>query len=196
MVEGIKIPFSDISQLPNSRNAKNQVPGHLWQDMDKEIGKLLSMGVIEPSVHEAEEVISPIFFVEISDGSYRIILNLKEFNKSVEYEHFKMENLPVATNMTRKGCYMASIDLRHAYYSVSVHPEFRTFLKLKWKQQLYNYTCLPHDLANAPLYFTKLLKPVYAFLRAQGFLSASFIDDSYLQGRTIRECEENVEVSV
>ena len=106
-----------------------------------------------------------------------MILNLKQFNEAVEYQHLKMENLSAATKMMRRGCYMASVDLQHAYYSVPIHPNFRKFLKFKWRGQLYAYTCFPNGLANCPRYFTKLLKPVYAHLRAQGLLSAAFVDD-------------------
>ena len=103
-----------------------------------------------------------------------------------------MENLHSATNFMRQNCYMASVDLRHAYYPVSIDPDFRKFLKFKWRGQLYAYTCFPNGLANCPRYFTKLLKPVYAHLRAQGFLSAAFIDDWCIQGQTYEECKQNV----
>ena len=91
---------------------------------------------------------------------------------------------------------MASVDLRHAYYSVPIKAEYRKYLKFKWKKQLYQYTCFPDGLSNCPRYFTKLMKPVYATLRSQGYLSTSFIDDSYLQGNTLEECTENVAKTV
>ena len=164
--------------------------------MDAEVGKLLDMGIIEESCHEAGEVISSVFLVRNVDGSHRMILNVKQFNESVEYEHFKVENLSAATQMMKRGYFIASVDLRHAYYSVSIKPEFRKFLKFKWKGQLYAYTCFANGLCNCPRYLTKLLKPVYAHLRSQGFLSASFIDDCYLKGQTYEGCQENFQRSV
>ena len=83
------------------------------------------------------------------------------------------------------------MDLRHVYYSVPIKAEYRKYLKFKWKNQLYQYTCFPNGLSNCPLYFTKLMKPVYATLGSPGYLSTSFVDDSYLQG-TLEECTENV----
>ena len=71
------------------------------------------------------KIISPVFMVLKPDGSYRLILNLKKFNDSVQYEHFKMDNLTSATQMMTRGCYMASVDLRHAYYSVPIKAEYR-----------------------------------------------------------------------
>ncbi|KAK7474676.1 hypothetical protein BaRGS_00034100 [Batillaria attramentaria] len=107
-----------------------------------------------------------------------------------------MENLQTAVLMMNEGCFMASVDLRHAYYSVPIKDEFRKYLKFTWKGKLYRYTCFPNGLCNCPRYFTELLKPVYAHLRGQGFLSTSFIDDCYLQGATIAECQENVRATV
>ena len=52
-----------------------------------------------------------------------MILNLKTFNTSLEYCHFKMDTLKSALALMRPPCYMASIDLKHAYYSVPIHCE-------------------------------------------------------------------------
>ena len=46
--------------------------------------------------------------------------------------------------------------------------------------------------SSAPRLFTKLLKPVYAALRSMGHLNSGYIDDSYLQGDSIKECTKNV----
>ena len=62
--------------------------------IDKEIEKLLAKGVLVHSQHEPGEFISPIFLrLKKNAIDYRMILNLKELNSFVEYEHFKMESL-------------------------------------------------------------------------------------------------------
>jgi hypothetical protein len=196
MVKGSKIPIEDYSQLPFDENSKNSIRPEQYADMDKEVAKLLKIGVIEQTVRQTGDIVSPVFLVNKPDGSYRMILNLKEFNKSVEYQHFKMDNLTSATQMMKKGCFMASVDLRHAYYSVPVAQEHRKFLKFTWRGQLYQYTCFPNGLCNCPRFFTKLLKPVYATLRAKGHLSTAFIDDCYLQGQSFNDCKSNVNDTV
>ena len=47
-----------------------------------------------------------------------MILNLKRLNKFVDYKHFKMESLQNVLELIRPGVYMASIDLKDAFYSV------------------------------------------------------------------------------
>ena len=50
-------------------------------------------GVIKFCEHELGEYISPIFLRPKSDGSYRLILNLKELNSHLESIHFKINNI-------------------------------------------------------------------------------------------------------
>ena len=96
-----------------------------------------------------------------------------------------MENLKSAIICMRPNCYMASIDLKDAYYSVSIGPNHRKYLRFKWKNQLFQFTCLPNGLCSTPRIFAKLLKPAYsAVLRSKGFENVAYIDDTFLKGNT------------
>ena len=106
-----------------------------------------------------------------------------------------MDTLQSAIRMMKPGCYMASIDLKDAYYSVPVATEHQKYLKFLFNGTLYQYTCLPNGLSSAPRIFTKLLKPVYATLNTQGHLNLGYIDDSYLQGDTAKECSSNIKAT-
>ena len=160
--------------------------------IDAEILRLCEKGVLEETTHCKGEFISPIFTRRKKDGTYRLILNLKEFNENVEYHHFKMESIQSVINMVTPNCFMASIDIKDAYYSVPIAPEHRKYLRFKWKGKLLQYTCFPNGLACCPRLFTKLLKPVYASLRQTGDEIVPYIDDSYLQGDTEQECWQSV----
>ena len=58
--------------------------------------------------------------------------------------------------------------------------------------RLFQFTCLPNGLACAPRLFTKILKPVYPTLRQKGHLNVGYIDNSYLQGENIEDCQANI----
>ena len=145
-----------------------------------------------PCQHEKDEFISPVFTTPKKDGTSRMILNLKGLNKFVQYCHFKMESFSTVVNMVKPNCYMASIDLKDAYYSVPIASVDQKYLKFQWQGQLYKLTCFPNGLALCPRKFTKLLKPAYSHLRKLGHLSVSHIDDSYLQGDDYADCANNV----
>ena len=88
-----------------------------------------------------------------------------------------MAHLSAAMNLMKKGC---SVDLSHAHYTVSSHPNNRKFVEFQWRRPLCADICFANGLANCPGYFTKLMQPVYAYRKTQGFLSssASFSDDT------------------
>ena len=68
----------------------------------------------------AGDFLSNIFIRPKQDGKYRMILNLKPFTQYLQHHHFKMDTLKTAVAMVRPHCYMASIDLKDAYYSVPI----------------------------------------------------------------------------
>ena len=48
-----------------------------------------------------------------------MILNLKKLNQYASKTHFKMDTLNTIIKLIEKDCYMASIDLKDAYYCVN-----------------------------------------------------------------------------
>ena len=52
-------------------------------------------------MREKGDFMSSIFTRDKRDGSYRMILNLKQLNKPTECEHFKMESLQSVLNIIR-----------------------------------------------------------------------------------------------
>ena len=161
--------------------------------LDHQIQNFLSRGIIVETHHEDTEFISPVFLREKKNGSFGIILNLKEFNRFIVYHHFKMDNIESCILLMKPMCFVASIDLSDAYFSVPVDISHQKYLKSLWRGKLYQFTCLPHGLACAPRVFTKLLKPVYSHLRLKGHVSSGYLDDSFLEGDAYGACSSNVQ---
>ena len=126
-----------------------------------EIKELLSLGVVVQTHTHQGSWISPIFTTENADESPRLILNLKKLNDHIRHVHFKMETLKDVIHMIQPQAWMASVDLKRAYYSVPIHKTYQKYLTFLWKGCYYEYTCLPNGYAQAPMVFTKMLKPVF-----------------------------------
>ena len=165
--------------------------------IDSELTKLLNKGVIEKCEHSEGEFISNVFLRPKKDGhSHRLILNLRKLNQNVTYHHFKMDTLASAIKLMRKGCFMASVDLRDAYYSVPIAPEHRKYLRFLWHGEAHQFTVMPNGLACAPRKFSKIMKVPYSVLRKCGYESVGYIDDSLLVGDSAQECQDNVDATV
>ena len=90
---------------------------------------------------------------------------------------------------------MGSIDLTDAYYSVPIDESYQKYLKFSHDGKLYKFTCMPNGLSSAPRYFTKLLKPILAVLRQQGFTSSSYLDDVLVLGESYKQCKMNIQTT-
>ena len=106
-----------------------------------------------------------------------------------------METLKCAINLLGRNHWMASIDLKDAYYSIPVHEIDRQYLRFVWQDQKYQFNYLPNGPATAPRVFAKkkMLKPIYSNLRKIGFSNVAYIDDSLLIAETKSECKDNTE---
>ena len=128
------------------------------------------------------------------DRSHRVIYmyNLKRLNESASNHHFKMDTLETAIKLIRPSCFMTFIDLKDAYYSIPVALEYQKYLKFIWRDQLYAFTSLPMGLSSysSPRVFTKVMKPVFAYLRSQfGHTCLGSIDDSFYLEDSFMKCE-------
>ena len=103
-----------------------------------------------------------------------------------------MDILNTALGMVRKNCYMASIDLTDAYYSVPVTTVDQKYVMFQFEGIRYKYVCLPNGLSPAPRIFTKVMKPVLSSLRKKGHQIMNYLDDFYLVGDTFEECKDAV----
>ena len=92
---------------------------------------------------------------------------------------------------------MASLDLKHGYYTIPIAAEHRKYLKFVWGGQLYEFQSLPMGLTSSPRIFTEIMKPVFiASLRRRGYTNSGYIDDFSLQGADFADCCNNVKDTV
>ncbi|MCG8094339.1 MAG: hypothetical protein JAZ17_12090 [Candidatus Thiodiazotropha endolucinida] len=151
----------------------------------------MSKGAIVPSDNEPGQFISTLFIVPKPNGKFRPVINLKHLNQFVYYEHFKQETFTVVLDLVQRNDYFTSLDLCDAYFSIFVNEDFQRFLKFYWQGKLYKFICVPFGYSMAPRLFTKLLKPIFAWFRHQGFRCSYYIDDSLNMDHDRNLCRQN-----
>ena len=122
-----------------------------------EIKTLLKKLVIAFSIPDEGELISDILMRGKKDGNIRMILNLKTFNKFVNYKHFKMESINNVINLIKPNIYMASIDLKDASFSVRIHNDHKKYLKFIFGNFL-KFTSMPDGYGTVARYLLKYQK--------------------------------------
>lgn len=194
-VEGLKIKLLSLPEQvkdppPFAMSYKKKMI------LTEEIAKLVDKGVLENTNSSSGQFVSNVFLVLKPNNKHRMILDLSSFNDLVDWKHFKMFNLETALDLTQQGFFMASIDLSDAYYSMAIHPSSRKYLRFKWNDQLFQYTCLPNGISSAPRDFTKLLQPIFSHVRSLGSTCFSYIDDSFIVEPSYSECLTTVKTLI
>lgn len=162
------------------------------------INKLINLGAITESNCTSDQFISRIFLTPKPNGDMRFILNLKPLNKFVHIEHFKMEDYRTACKLIPRDGYLATIDLKDAYFLIPIHPSHRRYLKFQFQPDntasilTYEFNALPFGLCVAPRVFTKIMREVMTYLRYRGHKSVFYLDDILCIGDTYKQCVNNV----
>eukprot|EP00794_Sanderia_malayensis_P014639 gene14639-16158_t len=103
-----------------------------------------------------------------------------------------MESLSNVLNVITPNAWMASVDLKDAFYSIPINPNHQKYFKFVWGGKFYQFLGMPNGYGPAMRVFTKILKPPFSFLRQNGHIPVVFVDDTYLQGHSFQECHMNV----
>lgn len=190
-LEGYKIPFDGTPQQVNPPIEKIWSPNEALE-ISSLISEFIKKGIVQPCTPTKGQFISNIFLTPKQDGSFRLIINLKELNKDILTEHFKLEDHKTVLKLLQQDNFMATIDLKDAYYLIPVDTHYRKYLRFQFEGKLYEFTCMAMGLSTAPYVYTKIMKPVVVYLREKGLTSVLYLDDFLLLGNTHNECLSNV----
>ena len=83
-----------------------------------------------------------------------------------------------------------SLDLKDV--SVPIFRPHCKYLRFIWRDQRYEFTCLPFGYSLAPRAFTKIFKRMVAQLRLNGLRIVIFLDDILLVASSFAECMEQL----
>ena len=79
-----------------------------------------------------DQVVSHIFLREKKDGSNRPIVNLRQVNHWVLYQHFKMEGMGTVKDLLLRADFMVKLDLKDTYFCLPMVSQFQKFFCFQW----------------------------------------------------------------
>ena len=148
----------------------------------------LNKGVVIEPGHDAVEYISSHFLKERIDGTENLILILKGLNRYLDYKHFKMQIFQTILTFVQPNCYMETVDLKDAYYSIKIDGDSTRFLKLLCNAKILKFVVLRSGLSPGLWNFTKLTKPQLAMIRMQAYTIAICIHNVIAIDQSFDEC--------
>ncbi len=144
-----------------------------------EIAVLLAKDAIEPvpPADMRSGFYSPYFIVPKKGGGLRPILDLRVLNRALHRLMFKMLTPKRIFGCVRPQDWFVAIDLKDAYFHVSILPRHRSFLWFAFEGRAYQYKVLPFGLSLSSHVFTKVAEAALVPLREQGVRILNYLDD-------------------
>ena len=109
-----------------------------------------------------------LFLVAKRSGGGRPVINLRPLNRFVPNKKFRMESILLLKDILKPNSFLTKIDLKDAFYSISIAKKSRKYLQFIYHNKLYQFCVIPFRISTAPRVFSKILKPVIALLRTRG----------------------------
>ena len=167
--DGYRVPFLDsppLSRTPVSfPTYRAGFPRA--QALQQEVEEMLAKGALKIARDPGPGFYSRLFLVEKASGGWRPVVDLSHLNEFIQLTRFKMETVASVLLSVREGDFLASLDLKDAYFQIPIHPSSRKLLRFTLERTIYQFRALCFGLSTAPQVFTRVFAVVSAWAHSR-----------------------------
>ena len=193
--DGYRVPFKD-SPPPLARTPVSfptyRAGSPRAQALRQEVEAMLAKGALEIARDPGPGFYSRLFLVEKATGGWRPVIDLSHLNDFVQLTPFKMETVASVLLSVREGDFLASLDLKDAYFQIPIHGSSRKLLRFMSEGTVYQFKALCFGLSTAPQVFTRVFEAVSAWAHARGIRLLRYLDDWLVLSSSEKKAKESI----
>ena len=193
--DGYRVPFKD-SPPPLARTPVSfptyRAGSPRAQALRQEVEAMLAKGALEIARDPGPGFYSRLFLVEKATGGWRPVIDLSHLNDFVQLTPFKMETVASVLLSVREGDFLASLDLKDAYFQIPIHGSSRKLLRFMSEGTVYQFKALCFGLSTAPQVFTRVFAAVSAWADARGIRLLRYLDDWLVLSSSEKKAKESI----
>ena len=193
--DGYRVPFKD-SPPPLARTPVSfptyRAGSPRAQALRQEVEAMLAKGALEIARDPGPGFYSRLFLVEKATGGWRPVIDLSHLNDFVQLTPFKMETVASVLLSVREGDFLASLDLKDAYFQIPIHGSSRKVLRFMSEGTVYQFKALCFGLSTAPQVFTRVFAAVSAWAHARGIRLLRYLDDWLVLSSSEKKAKESI----
>lgn len=169
-------PGEPVSQRPYP------IPISKLSKMDKEIQRMLNLGIIEKSDSPWS---SPIIGVEKKNGDIRLCLDARQINKRIIPDRECPMSIEEILLKFQGAKYLSTIDLTAGYWQCPLNENSREITAFLHRGRNYQFKVLPFGLVNSVAEFQKILDKVLGPEILT--FTATYVDDIHITSTSFEE---------
>ena len=194
--DGYRVPFLD-SPPPLSRTPVSfptyRAGSPRARALRQGIEGMLAKGALEIARDPGPGFYSRLFLVEKASGGWRPVIDLSHLNEFVQLTLFKMETVAPVLLSVREGDFLASLDLKDAYFQIPIHRSSRKLLRFTSERTVYQFQTLCFGLSTAPQVFTMVFAVVSEWAHTHGIRLLHYLDNWLVLSSSEREAKQAVQ---
>ena len=105
---------------------------------------------------------------------------------------FKMETVASVLLSVREGDFLASLDLKDAYFQIPIHGSSRKLLRFMSEGTVYQFKALCFGLSTAPQVFTRVFAAVSAWAHSRGIRLLRYLDDWLVLSSSEKKAKQSI----
>ena len=126
------------------------------------------------------------------NGSVRICLDLRDLNKAINREHYKMPTLEEVTSQLSGAQYFTVLDATSGYWAIPLSNESSIVTTSQTPYGRYRYLPMPFPLFSAQEVFQKRMDRIFEGLRGVHII----VDDILVAGSTVEQHDERLRAAL
>ena len=187
MLDGLRPKFHSFPPLCLNPPSEALTCLRQTQEILKFVPDWLERDIIREVTEPALLYFSKMFTVAKKNGKRRPILDLSRLNRLIVTPKFKMETLDKVVKLIVSSMWGTSVDITDAYLHVPINKAFQKYFAFKLGDRTFVFLVMPFGLTTAPWAFSRVIKPIKAFLRHLGIIVCSFLDDFLILALSFQE---------
>ena len=146
------------------RQPMRRQPESLKGDMNEEVGKMLSKGVIRPS---SSPWSSPVVMVRKKNGSWRFCIDYRKLNAVTHQDASPLPRIDATLESLAGSTLFTTLDLASGYWQVEIEEDDKEKTAFSTEKGLFEFNVMPFGLTNAPATFQRLMECILAGLKGE-----------------------------
>ena len=162
-------------------------------EIKKQIEKLQTDGIIEPSVSEYN---SPILLVPKkslpgqSDKRWRLVVDYRQINKKLIADKYPLPRIDDILDQLGRAKYFSCLDLMSGFHQIELDENSRDLTSFSTNEGSFRFTRLPYGIKVAPNSFQRMMSLAFSGLApSQAFL---YMDDLVVIGCSEKHMTKNL----